>query len=205
METGARVVAAIETAWNVLQEHHPDLPAVRVVVDPAGARHNLVWPSSPASDERPELPIRHDTLQAGPQAVMDQLLHLATHALCAVRGVSESTNRGMRHNKRFREMATELGMEWPKGQAPHPTRGFSPVPLTAEGEASYAPLIAALATAMEGADLDLPSPPRGRSGARLTLECGCKPVARTFQIGPRVAAMGGIRCEVCGEQFTEKQ
>ncbi|KWT60591.1 hypothetical protein ADL21_18215 [Streptomyces albus subsp. albus] len=205
MDNHARILAAIETAWEVLQERHPDLPDVRVVVDAGGARHNLAWPEAPAEDARPELPVRHDTLRAGPRALVEQLLHLATHALCTVRGVNETSNRGIRHNKRFRETATELGMAWPQGEAPHPSKGFSPVPLTAEGEAAYAPLIAALDATLAGVSLEELEPERtgGRSGVRLTLRCECVP-ARSFQIGPTVAATGPIVCGVCGKEFTEK-
>ncbi|WP_338932648.1 hypothetical protein WEB32_29735 [Streptomyces netropsis] len=202
--SGARVIAAIETAWEVLRESHPELPDVYVSVDNEGARHNLAWPEKLESDMKPELPIHRDTVLAGPEAVLDAILHVATHALCHARGISETTNRGRRHNKRFREVAEELGMAWPAGEPPHTTRGFSPIPLTPEATEGYAPLVAALGTTLEGVALEVPeAPAKGKSGSRVTLQCRCVP-ARTFQIGPRVAAAGPILCGVCGKEFVEK-
>ncbi|MFE5616280.1 hypothetical protein [Streptomyces sp. NPDC056524] len=129
---GPRIIAALETAWEVLQERHPELPNVYAVVDESGARHNLVTPDRLEADGRMELPVHRDAIAAGPQSTLEAVLHVATHALCQVRGISETSNRGMRHNKRFPAVAVELGMKWPEGQAPHPTKGFSPVPLTSE-------------------------------------------------------------------------
>ncbi len=202
--SGTRVIAAIETVWEVLQETHPELPDVYVVIDTSGARHNLAWPETLKSDMRPELPVHRNTVEAGSKPVLECLLHLATHALCYAREVPETTNRGMRHNKRFRDVARELGMEWPQGEPPHPSRGFSPIPLTAEAEKGYLPLLVALEKALKGMGRAMPEPPvKGRSGTRITLQCACTPV-RTFQIGTRIAAVGPIVCGVCGVEFSEK-
>ncbi|AUG87156.1 hypothetical protein HOS58_gp24 [Streptomyces phage Attoomi] len=136
---GPRVLAAIETVWEVLQESHPELPDVYVIVDRAGARHALAWPENLEPDMRPELPIHQDAIRAGARSTLEAILHVATHALCHVRGISETSNRGMRHNKHFRAVAEELGMKWPEGEPPHPTKGFSPVPLTPEAVNGYGP------------------------------------------------------------------
>ncbi|MGK5728192.1 hypothetical protein [Streptomyces sp. URMC 124] len=204
MPQGARIIAAIETAWDVLREQHPELPVVYVTVDVAGARHNLAYPVGLEADMKPELPIHKDTLAAGSRAILESLLHVATHALCHARGISETANRGRRHNRRFADVAEELGMAWPEGEPPHTSRGFSPVPITPEAVEKYAPLMEALDKTLKGVDLNaLQAPPKAGSGSRLTLQCGCVP-ARTFQIGRRVAAVGPIMCGVCGKEFTEK-
>ncbi|MGW7270801.1 hypothetical protein ACWGH5_09800 [Streptomyces sp. NPDC054864] len=202
---GPRIIAAIETAWEVLQESHPELPDVYVIVDNAGARHNLVTPDRLEADMRLELPVHRDAIAAGPRAVLEAVLHVATHALCQVRGVSETSNRGMRHNKHFRDAAVELGMKWPTGEPPHATKGFSPVPLTPEAESGYAPLVAALGKSLDGVVVGVAeSPAKGKSGTRLTLQCECTDPVRTFQIGPRIASVGPIVCGVCGAEFTER-
>ncbi|WP_405747222.1 LysM domain-containing protein [Streptomyces sp. NBC_01525] len=71
--------------------------------------------------------------------------------------------------------------------------------IAASAGVSLAALLALNPQVLKEGGTYLPTPPRGRSGTRITLQCGCRPVARTFQIGLRVAAVGGIRCEVCGE------
>ncbi|MFE9396797.1 hypothetical protein [Streptomyces flavidovirens] len=204
-ESGPRIIAAIETAWEVLKESHPELPEVYVIVDNEGARHNVVIPDRLEADMRLEIPIHRDAITAGPRATLEAILHVATHALCQARGLSETSNRGMRHNKHFRDTALELGMKWPEGEPPHSTRGFSPVPLTPEALAGYAPLIQALGKSLDGVVLGVAEPAtKGKSGSRITLQCECTNPPRTFQIGPRIAAIGGITCNVCGAEFTEK-
>jgi hypothetical protein len=203
---GPRILAALETAWEVLQANHPELPDVYVGVVTEGSPHNLAQPDKLETDMRPELRVHRDTIVEGPPAVLEAILHVATHALCQVRGVSETSNRGMRHNKHFRAVAEELGLAWPVGESPHPTKGYSPMRLTDETVAGYAPLLAALGKALDGVVLgvDRHDAPRSRTGTRLTLQCECTDPVRTFQIGPRIASLGGIRCEVCGALFTEK-
>ncbi|MEU7200256.1 hypothetical protein [Streptomyces sp. NPDC045470] len=173
-----------------------------VVIEASGARHNLTWPEQ---DGRlvgnPELPVIATTLKDGPRATLEHILHVATHALCYVRGISETSNRGQRHNKRFREMAGELGMQWPKGDPPHGVKGFSPVPLAHGTLEALQPLLACLADALtEVGSLVTAEPVKGRSGARLNLVCAC---GRKMQMGRRVFDQGPVLCGVCKKPFSE--
>ncbi|MFB7643896.1 hypothetical protein ACFC0S_03130 [Streptomyces sp. NPDC056084] len=203
--SGARIIAGIELIWETLKTDHPDLPDVTVVLDTAGARHNLAWPEHEGTlGGKPDLPVNVEALRAGPRAVLEAVLHAATHALCHVRGISDTSNRGQRHNKRFAAMAKELGMTWPQDNELHPVKGYSPIPVDESTATRFAPLMEALAPvlAAEVPALEVVVPEKGKSGTRLNLVCGC---GRTMQMGKRVYDQGPVTCGVCGTNFVVNQ
>ncbi|MBA0054307.1 hypothetical protein E0L36_26685 [Streptomyces sp. AJS327] len=201
------IIAAVATAWDALRERHRDLPEVSVVIDTTGAPHDLRWPDADGKihgvPTPPELAVHVDTVREGAKAVVEHVIHVATHALCRVRGVSETSNRGRRHNKRFATMATELGGHWPDGQKPDSVRGFSPVPVTDTAMADMGQHVAALEAAIDQASADLVdlAVPHAPAKNRVYLKCSCD---RTLQMGPRVAAMGPVICGVCHHEFTDR-
>ncbi|MEV7467185.1 hypothetical protein AB0O20_11890 [Streptomyces kronopolitis] len=201
-----KIIGAVQTVWEALQGAHPDLPDVIVAIDTTGARHNLGYPEGKVigAPVPPELPVHIDTIRAGAMPVMEHVVHVATHALCNVRGVSETSNRGTRHNKKFAAMARELGGQWPDGEPPHPVKGFSPVPVTGEampGMAAYVEALGRVLAKVDGLEELADTAPRGKSGTRMSLECGC---GRTLQMGRRVAGLGAVICGICKEEFTER-
>lgn len=210
MTDTSKIIAAVATVWEALRERHPELPEVSVAVATTGAPHDLRY------EERdrltgvptpPELAVTVDTLAEGADAVLDHLLHVATHALCAARGIVETNNRGRRHNAKFAAMARELGCEWPAGQNADRVRGFSPVPVTDEARAAMRPYAVAIEQVLQEAgpieELAKPVDPVRAATGRVTLLCHCDE-RRTFQIGRRVAAKGPIICGVCREEFAER-
>lgn len=139
----------------------------------------------------------------GPPGVPDGYV---TVDLCRVRGWSETSNRGMRPNKHFREAARELGMEGPEGQPPHSTRGSSPVPLTKVAVKGYGPLLTPWARIWTGWWSAWSwSPPRSRAGPGPRSPSNARVRTATHVPDwPAHRIPGGCRCEVCGAEFTEK-
>lgn len=209
------ILAALETAWEVIQSRHPDLPAVTITTGVAVKRDGLNWSLRDAvaaqevtavvSTEPPELRLSGATLKAGPNAVLTGMLHQATHAQCALRGVRDCTNRGKWHNRKFREAALEFGLTWPEGKARDLKRGFADVHLTKEAQETYAPLLDALDGALKSwmrtAKKAAAAAPKtqGRTDSRLVLTCGC---GRKAYMAKTSYAQGGVTCDVCGENFT---
>ncbi|MGG7572578.1 hypothetical protein [Streptomyces sirii] len=148
-DSNPAILAALETAWEVIQSRHPDLPTVTITTGVAVKKDGLYWSlrdvvaaqeaTQVVSTEPPELRLSGETLQAGPVAVLTAMLHQATHAQCALRGVRDATNRYKWHNRRFRETASEFDLAWPEGQPRDLKRGFADVHLTKEGKGAYAP------------------------------------------------------------------
>jgi hypothetical protein len=216
-DSNAALLAALETAWEVVQSRHPELPAVTFTTGSAVKRDALKWsvrdsvaarePTSVISTDRPELRIADTTLRAGPKAVITALLHQGTHAVCARRGIRDTTNRGKWHNQKFREVAVEFGLTWPQGKERDMVRGFAEVALTPEAEKAFDPLAEALGDALKAwkrsARKAAAAAPKAqpRTDSRLSLTCGC---GRKLYMAKTVYAQGGITCDVCGEPFTER-
>ncbi|MGP3940498.1 hypothetical protein [Streptomyces sp. 6N106] len=203
MTDTARIIAAISTVWDALRDRHPELPAVSVALTTTGAPHALRYPEDTGTirgADTPELEIHVDTVETGSRAVMECVIHMATHALCDVRGVAATSNRGRRHNQKFAVMAEIFGGHWPHGQPPHPVKGYSPVPVTDRALEDMAAYVAALDTVIGQADLSAVERPTGKGSSRVLLRCEC---GRTAYMGPRVAAIAPVICGRCGKEFQE--
>ncbi|MGY4952129.1 hypothetical protein [Streptomyces nigrescens] len=214
-DSNAGILAALEAAWEVIQSRHPDLPGVTVTTGMAVLRDGLNWSlrdsvaaqeaTAVVSTEPPELRLSGETLQAGSKAVLTSMLHQATHAQCALRGIRDCTNRFKWHNRKFREAALEFGLAWPEGAARDLKRGFADVHLTKEAQGTYAPLLDALDGALKTwkrtAKKAAAAAPKtaGRTDSRLVLSCGC---GRKAYMAKTSYAQGGITCDVCGQKFT---
>ena len=59
----------------------------------------------------PEVFVGGEGLALGAVDVLGTLLHEATHALAHVRGIRDTSRQGRYHNRRFRDLATEVGLE----------------------------------------------------------------------------------------------
>ncbi|MBW4722400.1 hypothetical protein KZQ38_35005 [Saccharothrix sp. SC076] len=210
--------------WRAIQARHPDVPDVAIVIGSGtGGRRKVAKLGHFASrrwlraaqagrdqaagvegQEQPEqyvheLLIGGEGLARGPLAVLATSLHEATHALAEARSINDTSGRGVYHNKRFKVLAEELGLE--VAEAGH--RGWAVTSVPDTTAARYAEQLAALEAALTvyrvpettGAPGDAPV---GRS---LAAVCACTPVRRlriaraTFELGP-------IICAVCEQPFT---
>ncbi|MFJ9408587.1 hypothetical protein [Streptomyces sp. NPDC101393] len=201
------VLAAIDTTWDALREQHPEIPVVVVGIDMRGKKHALDYREATVTGEEvpPLLEVPMECIREGGRAVVSHVLHVAVHALADARGIPVTNNRGRRHNRKFADVARELGREWPEDRPPDPSHGYAPVPIMPETWTFLEPYAVATQDVIDRTDavaaLDMAAPRRGTSGQRLTLRCGCD---RTLQIGRRQAAKGPITCGVCGEEFSER-
>jgi hypothetical protein len=58
----------------------------------------------------------------GAEHTLTTILHEAAHALADVRQVQDTSRQGKYHNRRFVQLAAELGLAWPSGAKAHPVR-----------------------------------------------------------------------------------
>jgi hypothetical protein len=119
---------------------------------------------------------------AGP--VLATLLHEAAHALASVRGVRETSRRGQYHNKRFRALAEELGLQVDYD----PRIGWSSTTLPASTAADYAEEISALEAAMTAERRHEPAATGGGRGRSRTVPmaiCGCP---RRIRVAPSASS-----------------
>jgi hypothetical protein len=150
------------------------------------------------SDEQrvAELFIGGEGLQRGGAGVLGTQLHEAAHGLANTRGVKDTSRQGRYHNKRFRALAEELGLEVDH----HPRLGWSLTTLAEQTASVYLEAIVQLDRTLT-IHREREQPRAGvRSGGRqLTCICSCR---RRIRIAPGVLAGGAVLCGVCGQPFT---
>lgn len=157
--SGSAVVVALESVWNKIRKDVPELPAV-VMVTGSGMIGLARWghfrkggwidrgDHGVASNLRVgEVFIAGETLARGAQHVLGTMLHEAAHVLAAVRDIQDTSRQNRWHNQRFRALAEELGMEYPRETA-DPKIGFSEVVLTPGTVDQYADVVEELDRAL---------------------------------------------------------
>lgn len=200
-------MAALEAAWAEIRRRHAEVPEVVIITgsgSDARRRDELRlghfaagrWRGSALRGELPEVFVGGEGLQRGAGAVLATLLHEAAHGLADARAIKETSRQGRYHNRRFKVLAEELGLEI----AQAPGIGWSATSLPAATARSYARTLAALERAIR--IYRRPEAPAGsRAGSANNPKpclCGCP---RRIRVAPSVLAAGPILCGLCGEAF----
>jgi hypothetical protein len=129
------LLAALEHTWQTIRTRHPDVPeAVLVVASGSeGKRLNLGhfaphrW--QVAGADRHEVLVGGEGLHRGSVEVLGTLLHEAAHGLAQARQVQDTSRQGRYHNRRYAQLARELGLDvatvkpigWSATTVPEPT------------------------------------------------------------------------------------
>lgn len=204
-DTGAAsaLVAVLEATWAAIAAHHPEVPAVVVVVAAGSGRRSneLKWGHFAASrwdvagDSRPEVLIGGEGLQRGPVPVLGTLLHEAAHGIASTRDVQETSRQGRYHNSAFRRLAIEVGLD----VARDGSRGWSQTTVPAATANRYRPSLEALSAALvlwrraeQGAG------GAGPSRNPTACVCGC---GRRLRASGRTLEEGPIICGLCDGEF----
>jgi hypothetical protein len=133
--TASPLVACLVCIWNTICRRHPDVPAAVLVVASGseGRRLNLGhfaphrWQVNGA--DRHEVLVGGEGLHRGPLEVLGTLLHEAAHGLAQARSIQETSRQGRYHNRRYAQLARELGLAvatvkpigWSATTVPEPT------------------------------------------------------------------------------------
>lgn len=237
--TGSAVVKLMEEVWERIRENHPELPAVIIVtgtgmIGPSRWGHfrENGWMTRDEGDDAAtnlalgEMFMAGETMAKGARQVVQTMLHEAAHVLARVRDLKDTSRQGRWHNKTFKALAEELGLEHKKVSA-DAQHGFSFVTLTEETEAKYADLLDELDREIRLV-VDLPwflkgtSKPEGEEeteggefigGGRrkattttpqsgnLKATCGCAE-PNIIRASRKVLDLEVIRCDECEELFT---
>lgn len=206
------LVAALETAWGAIREHHEEVPPVYIIT--GSGREELRrpkyghwaasrWHGRDVS-ELSEVLLAGERIGDGAAAVMATLLHEAAHGLCWARGLSDTSQNGKYHNKTFRGAAQELLLLCEKGKS-----GYDATELTDGAAVRYEAVIAELDVALafyrttgvvekDGDD----KPPKKRM-TRITLTCSCSE-ARKMLMVPNQVLLGVVHCAVCDANFVDR-
>jgi hypothetical protein len=201
------LLAVLEDAWAAIRRNHPQIPAVVIIIASGSTgRHRLYGHHAPerwhvAEGDRAEIMISGEGLTREPADVLGTLLHEATHALAAVRGIQDTSRQGRYHNKRFKTLADELGIS-----TEHDDRiGWSITTVPPDTAKRYVAQITALAEAMtlwRHADQHTTS---GGTGRSTNLLAACCPCGRSIRIAPSTLAVAPVICTACDGKFEAKE
>jgi hypothetical protein len=111
-----------------------------------------------------------ESLQRGAVETLGTVLHECAHALAKARGIQDTSRQGRFHNKRFKKLAEELGIEVTNDKR----IGWSPTTVPQETQAIYRNEIAALGKALKAHRLVKPKPERPKTTVTLETESGRK-------------------------------
>jgi hypothetical protein len=195
------LVAALEHAWQTIRSRHPDVPEAVLVVA-SGSEGKLLnlghfaphrWQVNGA--DRHEVLVGGQGLQRGALEVLGTLLHEAAHGLAQARKVQDTSRGGRYHNRRYAQLAHELGLEVTSVQP----IGWSATTVPEPTASAYAGQLKELAAALV---LWRRQEHRIGAGSRsrnlIAAVCGC---GRRIRAAKATLADAPILCARCEEPF----
>ncbi len=198
------LVAALERTWEAIRVRHPEVPEVVLVVAAGSdrrARQGLKLGHFAVSRWRAGRVDRHEVLVSGEglrrnaREVLGTLLHEAAHGLAQVRGINDTSREGRYHNRRYRTLAAELGLN----VAQVAPIGWSATTVRDDTAADYAAVLDQLAAAMRL--WRKAEHPANGTRSRNLLACTCR-CDRRIRVSRRTLDQAPILCTACAQPFT---
>lgn len=208
------LLATLESTWLAIRTAHPDVPPVVITLgqgtDPRqkgvllGQFARLRWKSVGSEDQHHEVMITGEALAGGREPtgshqVLNTLLHEAAHALAVVRQIRDTSRQGRYHNRRFQELATEMGLHVEK----EGSSGWSGTYLTEETTQRFKEELERMEAEIQvyrlRFDAGGTAAASEKKPSRVTLICDCQ---RRILVAPGTADQGGIRCDLCKGLFS---
>ncbi len=208
---GSELVRALEAGWSAIRREHSGVPAA-VIITGAGSGHGerglrlghfaaSRWRLAEGSEEEMlgEVFIGGEGLQRGGAAVLGTLLHEAAHAHAARQQVKDTSRQGRYHNRRFKALAEQLGLEVEH----HPQLGWSLTTLPSCTARRYGEQVLAVERALfgyrESEHQQRQQRQQRRPAGRIRCVCGC---GRSIHVPRGELHRGEIVCGACGSPFT---
>jgi hypothetical protein len=199
------LLAALERTWQTIRSRHPDVPQAVLVVASGSEGKRLNWGHfaphrwQVSGADRHEVLVGGEGLQRGPLEVLGTLLHEAAHGLAQARQVQDTSRQGRYHNRRYAQLARELGLE----VASVTPIGWSATTVSEVTASAYARQLEELQAALV---LWRRHEHRIGTGARsrnlLAAACGC---GRRIRAAKATLAQAPILCAACQEPFDPEE
>lgn len=201
--TASVLVAALEAAWAAIVAAHPDVPpAVIVVAAGSGGRANELTLGHFAAgrwdvggDRRAEVLVGGEGLQRGPTEVLGTLLHEAAHGIGSARGVRNTSRGGRYHNRLFRQLAIEVGLDVAQDGA----RGWSATKMSPAATVRHAQVLERLEPALVMWRRSEQAGAATTSRNPKPCQCDC---GRRIRVAPSTLEQGPIVCGLCHVAFS---
>ncbi|PXY16483.1 hypothetical protein BAY59_38495 (plasmid) [Prauserella coralliicola] len=209
-----QLVAALTAAWRAIRAQHPEVPDIVLTLGSGTlgkrgkgevtlghfARGRWQLTEQPEGTEPGEglheLFVSGEGLRRSPDKVLATLLHEAAHALAAVREINDTSRQGRYHNRKFKALGEELGLEITEDGP----LGWSGTAL-AEGTAQrYRAELDQLREALRWYRLAEQPGMAGKSKSKnlLVAECACP---RKIRVARTTLDEAPITCGACGSEF----
>lgn len=204
-DAGDPLYAALSACWRAIQARHPEVPDVMVTLGSGtlGQRGAVRlghfaenrWQRGENGPELHELFIGGEGLREGPAGILATLLHEAAHGLATTRGITDTSNRGYYHNKRYKALAEELGLAV-EDAGP---RGWQDTSVPPATQFEYTEQLAQLGEVLPiYRNAEEQPPKRSRSRNRIPAICGCPEPVRAWAARGTLAEER-LTCRVCGQ------
>lgn len=193
------ILDALNTGLKAIRARHLELPPMTIVVGATGKRgkshvHGVFAPERwEAAKGRHELFLSGESLKRGAEATFGTLLHESAHSLAFVRGIQDTSRQGRYHNKRFKAIANEVGIEVEHDAS----LGWSVTTLPDTTAKMYKAEIAQLSKALKGYRISEPDKPKAPK-TTVKVECDC---GRTVTVPIKFFDDGSLICGECNAEF----
>ena len=199
------MITALEMTYADIRAVNPDLPPVLIITGRGFERKKQhlghyahgAWSASDAGRVS-EIFIAGETLHRGAKPTFTTLLHEAVHALAAARKVKDTSRGNRYHNRRFVELAAELGLQF-TGE-PDKVLGYSNVTVAPATWETYADTVADLGRALAAVRPPVSERERAKKKSTNNLKAMC-PCGRVIRASKKVLAGADISCAECGHPF----
>ena len=195
------LLAALEHSWRTIRQHHPDVPATVLVVASGSEGKRLNWGHFAPhrwqvnGADRHEVLVGGEGLHRGPLEVLGTLLHEAAHGLAQARSVQDTSRQGRYHNRRYAQLARELGLEVATVKPIGWSATTVPEPIAAVYAGQLEELQAALVL-WRRQEHRIGSGTRSRNLLAATCPCG-----RRIRVAKATLAEAPILCGACEQPF----
>ena len=190
---GSGSSAALEASSRALEDAiaRGDLDALGdLLADSAGLLiREALQLSHDAHEIRAEVLVTADGLAGSAVDVLGLLLHEAAHGVAAERGVKDASRQGRYHNRQFKAIAEELGLD----VAQDPPFGWTATTVPAATAARYTDALASLDHELASTRGEYRPPPPAPHRALSYCRCGERVRSGRARVGP-VAVL----CTACG-------
>lgn len=199
-DVGSRLVSGLEIAYDQIRVEHIEVPPAVIVISSSATKygHYAVgrWQLGQHGTEdarlMSEIMMGAEGLRREPRQVLATLIHEAAHGLAHARGIKDTSRDGKYHNKRFRDLAEELGLQVESDK----TRGHTKTSLP---ENEFPELVDMLTPKLVAwRNFEQVTKSTTDRDKRVSLNCRCP---RNIQVRKSVEAQGLILCGKCGDAF----
>ena len=206
------MISVLENVWDMIRANHPELPRVIVIMGSGlvsngikvGHFHAEQWGHREADTENAldvgaDAAVRYSELFVGgeglarqPHEILATLLHEGAHCLAHVRGIQDTSRQGRWHNRKFAELAAEMGINTERDAR----IGYSITSIPDETVAKYMDAILLLTTGLQHVRV-MPAMVEIPTAAPVTTGGDAGTGTRTISPTPVVRRKGAkCRCDV---------